>query len=547
MLADFPVDSGGQSTVLLDEGARVLAILFDQGNRPILLGFVSDGQTEVSVQTTVEASLYYALGTAFLPADIREQFFAGVRNLPNLAATVTQAEQLFQNDPNFFQSQAYSDLIRNYINTVVPGGVVTRLNFDPAPRSGLSLNEQQGDRVTVLNELPRRCLAFVYKISFKPEGSDVDTVLIDDVVTRNPIPKQEFRVVPTASIDSVIGTLQNVAAGKGIEYAQKESDPADLSLAAGEKEAVHSIRVVGPSIFPDKLSKSEEEKLIDLQWETALLDIALPIMFDMVGQNSSLKELRGGVNGAGDAALRGLLNSFKTFAGSLPGVNDNIAAGKFEEATADILEGIRNNFRSQFFQAFYGDFVEVVGRSLNYSPEQLARMDRGLASFARALDVTDTILKMVNYASLVDAAARTSKVEDFPVTTTRNPVTLVPSETIAIQDEPEEFEVEVQNGQLLLEGGKAFLYRWSTSGQYATPSGLRGPLSRVLETRWNISVGARLLSPRTRWKRSRWKSSPRWEQPRPLWVGPKPSSRSDHLVSRSGPATSFCKVATQAR
>ncbi|MCA9791314.1 MAG: hypothetical protein KC910_05945 [Candidatus Eremiobacteraeota bacterium] len=463
-LNDFAVEGDGQSTILLEAGGRVLAVLFDQNDNPILIGFLTDGQTQLSVRTTVEATLYYALGTALLPEEIRENFFTSAQNLPGFDALVTQAEQLFAANPNFFQSNEYATLIRNFMDSVVPGGALTRLNFDPSARSGLFIEERQGDTVVVVNQLPRRCLALVYKLSFKDEGGR-PMPLISDVASENPTPKQEFRVPPAARVDSVLGTIKNQLAGKGIDYARVESESADLGLLDGESEAVHSIRVLGPSVYPDNLSRIENEKLQDLQWESALLDVVLPLMLDAIGQNTDIASLKNGVNSAGDGLLRAAVNSFKVFASSLAGVSDKIREGKFDEALPDLLSGIKDNLQSQAFEAFYEDILEILIQTAGYSPEKLASIDRNVGKFVKILNVFDTILKFSALAAVVDAPYRSSKVEDFLVTTTRNPVTLVPDETIAIQDEPEELRAVVQNGELLLDDG-SFEYHWSTTGAY---------------------------------------------------------------------------------
>ena len=54
----YPVSQSGQSKVALDQGDRIFAALFDQNNKPLLIGFVTEQGSEISVATTVEATVF---------------------------------------------------------------------------------------------------------------------------------------------------------------------------------------------------------------------------------------------------------------------------------------------------------------------------------------------------------------------------------------------------------------------------------------------------------------------------------------------------------
>ena len=277
-LFESPVAADGSAPIALEENGRVLALVFDADGQPILAGFVTDAQTEVSVETTVQASLFVGLGTVLLPTEVQDLFWGGVTTFPGYQQLLTDAQQLFQNDPLAFQGDAYRDLITNYLaDLLAPVVINPRLTTDGNIRSGLQLMEVPGDAVNIVQNLRRRCHAFVYKVN-RTTNDDVLHTLIEesDFPGGSPPSLRDLIVSPAAAFNSAVGTIQNAAGGKGLEFFAKESGPIDLSLSSGEKRQPFAVRVIGPSFTPGQLTTAEERRLRRLELETFAFDYVYP-------------------------------------------------------------------------------------------------------------------------------------------------------------------------------------------------------------------------------------------------------------------------------
>ncbi|MCA9795713.1 MAG: hypothetical protein KC910_28090, partial [Candidatus Eremiobacteraeota bacterium] len=458
-LAQFAVENGQSQAVLRQDG-RSLAILFDANGKPVLIGFIREGQRELSVTSTAEAALFYGLGTVYLPEEIKQKFFDQIRGLPFFTQFVAQTQTLFASDPNFLTSQAFQDLLQATVQSVVANGdlidIQPRLVFSGDERSGLSLEEQPGDKAILVNTLRRRAYAFIYKVSSK-DLNDQETVLIADIAGQNAPAGQEVIVGPTTDISSTIGVLQNQVSGKGLEYARKESDPISLGLAANENEAMYKVRVIGPSAFAAVLTDQEEERLRRLEYETLGLDVALPILVNMVGEDSFLKSFK---NEGGDA----FVDAFTNLVSSLPAVNDALTQGDLSKARDEFFDALRTGALSNAFQPFYDQLIGFIGDNVDLGEDEANRLKAGSESFFKALDAVDLLLGFADIGRVLAAPTQAAMLEEWNVTSTRNKVTLVPAESTAIQGEEKTLTAVIQDSNLA--AGESYEFHWSTSGQF---------------------------------------------------------------------------------
>ena len=470
-LDEADVGGGGETLVSLREDGRVLATFFNSDGEPILAGIVSDESTEISVETTVQTSIYVGLGTVLLPEEIKQRFWAGVRDFPGYNQVVVDAEELFLNDPLFFQSAVYRDLISAYLDGLLASETLEigpRLVTDGAVKSGLQIEEVGGDAVVVVNTLRRRTHAFVYKLDFT-NNSDARTTLIEESDLSNGGQvgfTKDVIVSATSAVTSTIGTLQNVAGGKGIEFARKESDMIDLSLNPAEKEANYSIRVVGPSLRERNLTDAEKSKLNELTLETVGIDFVMPLLLLVVGQDDYPEKY---------------LPTFKANSGfliTIEGMIKDVAAaevalekGDFQTAVVEIFrEAVDRNIGSKFQNLLeeFLDGISYAGDAVGsgFTVDQGSRIIDDTENLFKALKVVDQLLQAADWGRLTAAYATSNRVEDFRVQVTKNKVSLLPQSAAVIQGKAKSIKAVIQDGSTTLGAGEAFQYHWSTTGTY---------------------------------------------------------------------------------
>ena len=76
-----------------------------------------------------------------------------------------------------------------------------------------------------------------------------------------------------------------------------------------------------------------------------------------------------------------------------------------------------------------------------------------------------------DWTRITNAALSSKMVEDFRVTVTENKVTLIPPSLTIIQGDRKTIECVIQDGAATLGPGEAFVYRWTTTGNFGTPTG----------------------------------------------------------------------------
>ena len=470
-LDEAEVGSSGETFISLKEGGRVLAVFLDADGEPILTGILSDDLTEVSVETTVQTSVYVALGTVLLPEEIKQRFWGGVKDFPGYQDLVVNAEAMFLDDRFFFQSVAYRDLIRGYVqelNATETLEINPRLVTDGAVKSGLQIEEVGGDAVVVVNTIRRRAHAFVYKLDFT-DKSDARTVLIDEstLALGGPLNStKDTGVSPPSAVTSTIGALQNVASGKGIEFARKESDMLDLSLGLSEKEANYSIRVIGPSPRTGVLTDAEDAKLTRLNLETLGIDFVMPLIFLAVGQDNYAEKYLPNLKASDQylAAVQAILTD-------VVAAEDALKKGDFKTAVVEMFTAAKDQVASNRFKFLLQSFFNLISLTADtvgdgFTVDQGDKIINNTGTFFKALKAVDVILQAADWARITAAYATSNKVEDFRIKVTENKVSLLPPGAAVIQGKAKSIQAVIQDGSTTLGAGEAFEYRWSTTGTY---------------------------------------------------------------------------------
>ena len=458
---DLDVSATGLATAVYPKDGRALTMLRDNSGETLLMGFITEDKKELSISSTLEVSLFFGLGTVFLPEEIKEKYMSEAVNFAGFDNVVMAIENLYVDNVNFLGSDAYNSILEDYIQELTADGTGTdasgRLNFYGDTRSGVNLEEKEGNSIILVNTSRRRAHAFFYKTDIK-DLNDMPTNLISDIVGTNANFQKEVIVSPSFAITSTIGVFQNQASGKGMEVARKESDPTVLGLADNENEALYKVRLIGPSATPAAITSIEEERLRELEIETLGFDIALPVLMTMVGQDKFLANFK-------ESQWQVFFKAFELAVGLLPAVSDALREGNMDKAQQEFFDAMSDTAAAGIFEDLFKALINnISGLVGGFSQENSQKVLGRTASLFKALTIVDGGLQFYDFKRIFYSWASSNSIEEWEVTSTRNNISLDPRETLVIQGEEKTFKATIQDSNLA--EGQSYEFRWSTIGNY---------------------------------------------------------------------------------
>ncbi|MFY0714045.1 hypothetical protein J1D01_10240 [Seonamhaeicola sp. NFXS20] len=471
-LEDSSISSGGKVSIPHTSENRSLAILVNQEKKPVLIGFIHEGNSEISVASTLEALYYYGLGTYFLNEPVKDEYFKQSSSLKDFENTVNEFEEAFKNNSNFLNSNEFFvwfeeklELIRNDdIENMAMRSVLVDAND---VRSGIQVFEDTGLNIKIANDFRRRAHAFLYKTKVKPY-EDTEQVIISDIVSTNAAAVKDIEIKPIKAKREFLGIIGDWASGVGVEFFRTETEPLELNLEDHEEYANYKVRVVGPAyaiVNEKEFTLTEREKLDEVIYETLALDYILPAFMDLVGEAKLLDEVN-------EKHFEHFTKTLNTIVNSVPATFEALKKGDYKTAV------------SSFFESFYGnaigelkdDLIEAFRDGLlNYKisisngnnlailkdSQEIVNKFNGLNKY---LEWTDKILKLSDYLTIIAGTAKSNYLEEWDVKAKQDPVTLEPQEPIAFPYIKTYIEAIVKNKSLA--SGEVYVYDWEVTGTY---------------------------------------------------------------------------------
>ncbi|GEO19974.1 hypothetical protein [Cyclobacterium qasimii] len=469
---EFSVSNSGDTEAILNAGSRGLIVLKSQNDTPLLMSFISDTNREISVKTTLEAAMFYGLGTVFLPEEVREQYFEQSDELIGSEEILSKANAIFTSNISALTTNTFVSFLQEEIDKIRNNGTDVAINkrtieiFQNNVKSGLQVEEVDFETIRISNNYRRRAHAFVYKTGYKDETGK-EFSLISNIPEQNPSPYKDEKVPPTGSVREFFGLIQDWAAGEGTSKVKVESSPMKLDLEENHLENIYSTRIIGVSATPNKLTELEKEKLHELEWQTLGLDFVLPLMLDLVGHAELLK-------GLDETAYEPFVNGLILFGSSISStssVTNLISEGKYSDAAIELIYGLVNNSTSGGVEDVLKLFIDgtLIAAEKQGKTTSIAQDDRIMElvkNFGIIMETTDIFLKAADYARISSSIFNASMVEEWKVSAKRTPVTLVPEEAIAFPFILKPLEAIIKDTEL--SAGQIFEYKWSTTGNFGT-------------------------------------------------------------------------------
>ena len=458
------VSESGETTATHYNGGRSIAFLMNSQNDPILMGFITDTKKEVSVESTIEVAQYFALGTVFLPEEIRSMYVEEAEQLPGTKEFVAKVESMFSSDVNFLTSEVFAQELQKRIDELTARKQADLQNKSILIstgdfKSGMQIEEVDFQNVLIANTYRRRAHGFLYKTAFEDKDGN-KTVLVSDVVEKNAAAKFDVAVPPTQAIRELKGAMQDAAGGTGIKFFRNSSDPIKLELGEDQSKCIYQLRVIGPSAFAGKLTDVEEEKLRTLEIETLALDLALPILMDVIGSAELIDKID-------DKKFKAFVSTVELFAKSFPAVLEPMKKGDYGKALHELLFTMGNNYNSDRVKDIFNELIEAVWAytvETGSDVKPAVAVEKNISFLLKTIKIADYTLKIVDYSRIFSAMANSNMVEQWEVVVKDTKVTLVPHEAIVFPYITKYIEAFVKDTEL--SPGQIFQFKWSTTGKY---------------------------------------------------------------------------------
>lgn len=463
---NFDVSSNGDSKIHYNENSRSLAVLFDENDQPIIMGFITDTKKEISVKSTVEASYYFGLGAIFQPEETRKNFFEKSEQLRGFSEFIEETNTLFNGNVNFITSDNYSKALKERLDAFTADRDTMDIRNNKTLevdkndiKSGLQIEEVDFENIIVVNNYRRRAHGFVYKTDFTDiEGTQ--TTLVNDIVADKPTSKSDFMIKPAQSIRGFTGVLGDWASGT--DFAITKTEQQTLELGDNEKEATYKVRVVGPSFTLGDITDFEETKLRQLEWETLGYDLVLPLMLDAVGHAKLLK-------GLDETKFKPFINALILFSSSIESVNEPLKKGDYSKAMSELLIAMAKGSNSEQFEAMVKALIDGIlevaeGAGSTLNVKEAERVMSSVKFLFKTLQVTDIFLKIVDYSRIVLNINESNMLEEWEVKAKKTDVTIAPQLPVAFPLIEKPLTATIKS--TVIASGQIFQYEWKTSGKY---------------------------------------------------------------------------------
>lgn len=467
------VTADGKAKLPFNNGTKELAYLTDKDDNILLMGFITEDSTTMSVSTTAKVLLYYGLGSWFLPKNSKEAIIKDAGSLPGFGDYVKKLEQKFVTDPLVFHKGGFSDVLNPLVEQLTKHDTINLFSRqilveDPTIRSGLQVAEYDFKNIEISNYYRRRAHAFVYKTAWKDKNG-IETI-IKSTIGESDVATKDAKVSPTSAIREVIGTSLDVMMGKGMDFAVTKTDPVELPLGDAESEATYKVRIIGPGMPGVPLTKAEDEKQMELLYEFFTMDMLLPLIMDFVGH----KDLAHDITGDARLDLKSepfdlLIKLTSSAIAAVPSASSALKEGNYPEALSEFLAAFRGNLAGQS-----KDIIEAVIKvgvwyaknkyvNAQYFIDRQASAEKGLKKVGALLGIADVILKFNDYRRLVKHIVSSSALEQWTVKAKEEKIRLEPKNASVVTQTDQNLQVYPKT---TISQGAVLEYEWFTSGRY---------------------------------------------------------------------------------
>lgn len=462
-LQTFDVDGNGQSNAIIADNNPSFVYVTDEADNIILMGYVSKSNPEIDMISTLEASLFYSLGTVFRPKMAKLKFLDEFRGFAKIQPFVNELEDMFRADPLTIQSEEYNVWLNAVANDLSESNkdevdIGTSILIDDTnQKSGVTLKQDDNDifGITALNYWRRRAHAFLYKTEVKKEGNEeFEQILDPKTITVNNVQTDLGIVVaPVTGLTSIQGNLVDVAFGNGLNLGFTSNGPLSLPLNNDEVASKYFVRVVGMGKGVGNLTTDETSKLRKLQVETLAFDIAIPAICNTIGIldiNDTFFEVDSMLE-VGNAILAGS-----------PNIIDALDDGDIKTAGIEFVKAAGTNFLGS--ESFFKLVLKGLAKAGSQSASNLLGDEKALGKALAPLTIVNAGMTATDVIRVIVDFNAALRLETFDITVTRGKVRIDPRVKGILKGKSVTLTANVVDDEDIQEG--EYTYEWITSGQY---------------------------------------------------------------------------------
>ncbi|TBN05290.1 hypothetical protein EYD45_03160 [Hyunsoonleella flava] len=343
------VTDTGTGMLPFNESFNDLAFLLDENDNVLLAAFLTNNRKEISIETTAEVLVYYALDYYLLPNKSKEKYIKAIQETGSFDDLITNLKELFAQNNLMFQQGAYFEDLNSFLSSLTSKHPDIKdishtgkriFTKDKRTKSGITVANDEDSNVILQNSYPRRGKVFIYKkTSLDRDG--VETQLSNYTDT----PFLEFDLEPgkTLNIEAFkVGfkVSQMNAQSSAIENTVS-SDPINLPVSSSEYSAGYEFVILGSgdlSNAPRALTDKEQIAYNELTKEAYILDYFLPTLLDVGGNKELLPP-------PGDPKEQALANAVLPILEANPEVLEAVINNDFKTATELFLPELYSDVR----------------------------------------------------------------------------------------------------------------------------------------------------------------------------------------------------------
>jgi hypothetical protein len=386
-----------------NENSIELAYLLDDKNNVLLAGFLSDDRKEISVETTTEVMLYYALDYYLLPADARKAFLASVKQVPGFTGLVTTMNNLFKEDPLMYSKGTYLPKLTEKTNQIAAQDYSVQLKrlsiSGQETKSGITVSKIDSVHIELRNSFPRRTKVFVYKKQFYDRSGKLNEVAN---YTNNPIADFDFEPGKKMNIETLeVGSkLSQINAQSASVDNISTSDLINLPVnKSSEFVAEYEIVVIGDGALNSigrNLSETEKKAYEDLNVRTYALDYFLPTLLDIGGNKHLLPPF-------GNDQETALLNAVLPALQANTNVYDAIKNNDFKTASETLLPELYGDIRlSNELRALLTNVYKIISDNGTMPNTFVQSQELIETGYERTKKVMEAMFKNMNFGAKVN-------------------------------------------------------------------------------------------------------------------------------------------------
>lgn len=458
----FAVDADGSSNAFYYPEEATIAYLKNANQEILLMGFIDEDHTVLSIESTVKVITFFSLGTIFQPDEVKDRFFSGYAEIPGTTVFEQEITNLLVQNGSSIEGAAFHQILDTRIEqwtqsekTIdIPLGIGVP---DNSAKSGLSVVPEGPQSINFMNQIRRRAHAFLYKVASQKQGESGLTKILE--IENNTIADKEIPIDAINGVTSLVGNTLSIISGSGQDVGFTLTEPIQLELIDQEIRAQYQARLIGASnqwpLDPGLLTEAELEIYNQILIKTVALDVIIPVGTSALGVFSTVLPF----DNADLPELRRLLNIVTTIIASSPDALNALYEGRYIDASKEFFGDLAVNSSTT------GEFFELIEflikRTGKNVPEKINVLEAAKGTFATAFSLINSTLTFIDAGRVFNAVKSSNPIETFVVNVTLSKVTITPPEHKLVVGKSVDLQAIVADGE-----ETDFSYEWRTTGQY---------------------------------------------------------------------------------